>query len=421
MDKQAIKGSVKQISDDVKNLSKKLGNLSVTGQGQSKSARKRRRRRFRQASLVDTRTMSSVRKDNSILATATDTGLRRLRTRLRPPTLTDQGVSFLKCAFAPPDFQANSLGGFPDSYRGPSLVRKHRYVNSTSFAVANDYYIILAPVPGVAYFITNIGANLPIPNTQVWTAVLYTDFASMFGTGQDPSQCVTKFRYISNHIELIPTVNQMTWSGQIQSWKIPLALELRQGGANTTNLWSITGLDGVNTTMANQYTSSYIMGFYGAAYSSNPEVEFQTIIDNTTAVPSTIITNDFGQLNSPSGFPGLDNGFESLLLKVSGVVGSNETAIIKTWACVEYQINPSHVLSEFQTLSPCDPVAVELYREIILGLPIGVPFDQNDSFWNRVLQIVNQLSGLGVSLPGQWGALSRGVNILSGVGLSLTR
>jgi hypothetical protein len=358
---------------------------------------------------------------NAVISGASDTGLRRLRNTPRIG-LSDAGISFLKCTFAPPDFQQNSVSGVPDEFRGGSLVRKHRFVGTQVFVANFDYYYILAPVPGFSYFLLVTAAGVAPTAASVWTGVPYADFPGMFGSSPaNNADNVTKFRYISNHIEVIPTVNQMIWTGNIQAWKFPLNLVTRQGGTGPNDLYSVEGLSSVNTSLSNQYSAPFIQGLYSACYNSNCVFEFQNILENIVTVPNVIGGSDFGALASGTiGLPGLDNQFESLVIKITGIT-AGETAILKTWACVEYQVNSNSTLYEFQSLSPHDPMALNLYREIITNLPVGVPFDQNESFWTRVLGIINQISGFGSALPGPYGLASRGVNLLSSAGLQFLR
>jgi len=346
---------------------------------------------------------------------ATDTGLRRLRLTPRD-RLSDAGISFLKCAFAPPDFSGTSLVGVPDDFRGLSLVKKHRYVAPISFSVL-DYYILLLPVPGIAYFqATTVAGVAPVAAT-VWTGVNYSDFASLFGVAATAAaDVVTKYRFVSNHIEIIPTVNQMTWSGNIQAWKIPVTIAPRVGGANPSDIYSITGLNSVNSSQSNQYSGPFWSGVYSGCYSANSSFIFQPIMEAVGGIPNTLGGADFGTLNGTTGFPGLDNEFESLVIKISGITAV-QSALIKCWACVEYQANAGSALYSFSAMSPCDKVAVELYRQIITDLPVGVPFEDNEGFWTRVLQIINQITGAGAILPGPYGMASRGLNLLSGAGL----
>ena len=62
----------------------------------------------------------------------------RMRAQLvRGPAMTEAGMCFLKCAFAPPDFSATQVRGIPDNYRGTTLLKQHR-INTTLTVSAGD-------------------------------------------------------------------------------------------------------------------------------------------------------------------------------------------------------------------------------------------------------------------------------------------
>jgi hypothetical protein len=426
----------------IRELTNQLAQLSAsgpktTGKSTKRNQRRRERRRERQNGAVSDlpfgRPDTTVRwgPTEMVRSVSTDTGRRRLAQSglLQPRVqrggklpITDQGVAFLKCAFAPPDFQASSIAGVPDDYRGPSLTRKHRTVFNQTYAAGSDYYLILAPTPGIAAWTLTTAAGVLPDATSLWSPLYFSDYTSMFGTGAtQTADIVTKFRYVSNHIELVPTTNQMSWAGSISAWKLPLSVAIRQGSA-TTDLWSIEGLSGARSSMGNQYTGPFINGIYSACYNSSSTFDFSVMLENVINLPNVIGTADHGAFvtstSSSPGIPGFDNHFESLVIKISGVT-STETAIMKAWACVEYQANPQSALYEFQNFSPCDRNALELYREIIMELPVGVPFDQNDSFWNRILRIIYSITAAGAFVPGPIGLLSRGGNMISQGLLSL--
>jgi len=337
----------------------------------------------------------------------------------KPGNITEQGMSFLKNAFAPPDFIQSDLMGVPDFYQNVSLVKKHKFVSSLAIEVY-DYYYLLLPIPGIAYAYLRTAPGEPPTETSQFTLVPYSDFTSMFGASPKQSaDLVTKFRFVSNHIEVIPTINAMSWSGSIQAWKIPLALSIRPAlSDNPTSIYSITGLNSLLASNANQYTAPFIMGFYGSCFNANSDFEFSSIIEGTTEIPAVIIPGeDFGQLHSGDvGHPtGLDNNFESLVVKISGIATDmNMSAIMKTWATVEYQPNPGNMIYEFASFSPPkDEVALELYRRCIQDLPIGVSYVDNDGFWKRVLGVIQTVTGLTANIPGTVGGVSRGINILA--------
>lgn len=341
-------------------------------------------------------------------------------------TISQDGLSFLKCAFAPPDFANTNVRGVPDEFQGKSLVKKHILVSSKTFSSAStDYYFLVLPTPGYAYWTATVATGSPIIATTVFTGVPFSDCHVFFNSGDIPgastADIVDKFRYVSNHFEMVPTANQMTWSGNVQCWKFPAALFIRQNnltaGAQAGNLWSISGLQALNATSADQYTGPFNLGVYSGAYNASSQFDFSQIIEYVTAVPTAPFANlgDFCQLSATAnGFTGFDNQFESMVVKVSGM-GTNtaNTAIIKSWACVEYQALPGSGYYEFQSLSPCDKAALDLYRKIINQLPPGVSFVDNESFWQRVLQIIRQVSGGLSVIPGPYGLAAGGVNKIS--------
>lgn len=331
------------------------------------------------------------------------------------PKVSSAGMSFLKCAFAPPDFSGSDVKGVPDTYAGKSLIKKHRYVGDYTIPAGRDTYFILAPVPGVAYFVANVGAGTPFLSTTVATGVFYSDSGTIFGADSLTSaDIVNRFRFVSNHFELIPTTNAMSWTGNIQCFRFPLSMFTRQtAGTANSDLFSIAGLNSLNSTNADQYTGPFNLGCYTAAYNSGNGFEFNPVMERVVAVPANISTGDFGQLStSPLPFTGLDANFECVCIKVSGVgSNANDTCILKTWACVEYQAVPGSSVYEYQTFSACDAQALAMYRAIIRELPVGVAFIDNEGFWQRCLQIIRRVSSIGSNLPGQYGAIATGVNM----------
>jgi hypothetical protein len=395
------------------------------GQGQSKSARKRRALANRMNQLHVGSNPSKHYTNVQPISAARDTGLRRLQSTPRRPGLSDAGIAFLKCAFAPPDFSGTSVGGVPDDYRGPSLVKKHRFVSQFTFNANTDYYFLLLPTPGISMWFATATANVPIVSSVSFNPLFYSDFATMFPSPSTSTSTAVRYRFVSNHMEIIPTTNQMNWTGSISCFKSPIQVIARRSGQiNNTDMYTVTGLEACNSNLFNGYSGPFIQGLYSGCYSASSTFSWSSIFENQQSVPAQIgNTEDFGQLTiagATACFPGMDNDFESLIIKVSGVT-ANETCILKSWACVEYQVSAASVLYDFTTLSPCDKIAMELYREIISELPVGVGFEDNDSFWQRVLNIIHSMTSVGALLPGTVGTVSRGVNLLSQAGLSFYR
>jgi len=332
-------------------------------------------------------------------------------------SVSQPGMEFLKCAFAPPDFNTTQVHGLPDDFQGNSLVKKHKLIAPISLNASTDYYYLLMPIPGVAYWYLTKGAGVAPLATDVWIPVPYSDFSSLFGSTQtSAADIVDKFRYISNHIELIPTTNAMQWTGNIQSWKLPVQVIPYN---SVLGAFNITGLNAVNATNALQYTAPFNAGVYACAFNSGAKFDFTPIQENFGGNTAVGINNGtiggsgvLGAFSAGLGFPGFDNNFETVVIKISGI-GTNvsDTMILKTWACVEYQVLPGNSLYEYMTVSPKDEVAMQLYRKIIQQLPTAVTYYDNESFWQRVLAIIQGISGVASRLPGTYGRIGKGVSI----------
>jgi hypothetical protein len=403
--------------------------------GMSKSARRRMRSRQGKTSVYTTSNTGMVsggmvqpKGTAPIVGRTSYQNTIKSIVRASKMRISDDGLSFLKCAFAPPDFANYDVKGVPDDFQGKSLVKKHRLVSSQSFNTANtDYYFLVLPTPGYAYWTASVPAGTNVLATTAFTGVPYSDCANIFNSGgtagSSTAAIVDKFRYVSNHFELVPTSNQMIWTGNVQAWRFPAAVFVRQNNYSGStlmqadNIFSISGLQSTNATNADQYTGPFNLGVYTAAYNTGANFDFSAIPEYIIKVPTDpfSVLGDFGQLLAQdNGFAGFDNQFDSIVVKVSGM-GSNasNTAILKAWACVEYQALPGSGYYEFQSLSPCDPVALDLYRKIINQLPPGVSFVDNEGFWQRVLQIIRQVSGGLSFVPGPYGMAAGGVNKVS--------
>jgi len=355
------------------------------------------------------RTVNNPRINNSTVNNMRRPGM------ISGPPITQAGMSFLKCAFAPPDFTQTQVQGIPDAYRGQSLLKKHRYNGNTIFTSSSDYYIILAPVPGVAYFTYATAQNVPpAALTSSWVAVNYSDFSTLFPSAGQTTDIVNSFRAVSNHIELICTQNQMSWSGSIQAWRLPLRIVISSDiTSHFVNEYTITGLAGTTSTNSNRYVGNFFDGFFGGCYNAASTFGFTPILENQTSIPINVQTSDFGQLAGSNYLTGLANDFDSLVVRISGM-SANQTAIIRTWACYEYTVNPQASVYEYCTVSPPeDHTALAAYRELALALPLGVPASMNADFWKRVLAILRTITGAAAFLPGPYGTIARGANLIT--------
>lgn len=337
---------------------------------------------------------------------------------LRGRQLSPAGVNFLKCAFAPPDFAFTGDMGIPDKSPNRRLLKRHRLVTPFTFAAGTDYYFLILPTPGVAAWSFNLPAGTVVPASAGFDAIKYSDFSSLFGAGGaagDEADIVNAFRYVSNAFELVPTANEMTWSGSVQMWKAPIRCVSRSGLTNAQQ-YALTGVESVNGTNADMYVDKFTRGGYTLAAKNTAEFEWSDILENQNNLPTNVITPgvDFGRLQggTTGSVCGIGN-MDAIVVKVSGV-DADETCILKFWSCVEYQVNAGTAVYDYSHAGPpCDDLALELYNEIAKTLPVGVSYLDNEAFWQRVLKIIRSASG-GLSLiPGPYGAAFGGVNAIA--------
>lgn len=337
-------------------------------------------------------------------------------TLMKNPGLTKSGMEFLKCAFAPPDFSGDSSTGVPDGYIGKSLVKKHRIVIPITFTAGFDYYILFSPIPGVAYsLLTKIAGVAPVGG-DYYTSVNYTDSNQLFGNvnGASAADILTAFRTVSLCAELVPTTNAVSWSGNIQSFKIPVVETTNYSGlvALTPGMaLAISGLESVNSNIANQYSAPFNLGVYAYAGNMDAEFLFRPIREGVQNIPTNNASVSYSGFSAGSApYTGMGQT-ESILFKISGCTTTN-TALLKTWSCVEYKVNANSALSQYMTMSPGeDRLAMDCYRQILMSTPPGVSYYDNAGIWERILTIIRTVSGAASFIPGPYGALGRGVNM----------
>jgi hypothetical protein len=271
--------------------------------------------------------------------------------------------------------------------------------------------------------VATVAAGTPVLAATQFLGNPYSDYTSLFGTGiGQEANVVDRFRFVSSCFELIPTANQMTWSGNIQAWKC----EVHMAGASTAVtgnvVYTISGLQSTNATNPDCFIAPFDKGCYTQAFKTGPTFEWQDIVENLGFLPIAPTGNDFGQL-VPTGVAPSIPGFGKMdctIIKVSGIT-ANESAIIKTWACVEYSPLVNSVLYEYAHGGPCeDLMALKLYNVIAAKIPIGVAFSENAGMWERIMNIIKSVTRLGSALPGQYGMGFAGANMLAEAVAGLT-
>jgi hypothetical protein len=319
----------------------------------------------------------------------------------------------MKCVTSPNDFEIDSFVGIPDEYDGRTIAKRHTSVNNMATPVAGqDFYIVLAPVPGVAYYTGSRATGSTASLTL--TPTYYSDTATIFPSTVEGT-VVNAFRYASNVLEIVPTVNSMAWGGAIEVWKGVLTGGVFDVGAASTANYSINGFDALNSDRP-QSVLPFNHGAYSVTTCCNAENMFTPILTNSP--PAVIIcpmkSGASVTLGGASNFTGIGCQ-ETVIFKMPFSTASN-TALIRTWACIEYQVTPTSILYDYSHVSPpADPRALALVRQFIHSNPAAVPYFDNDSFWKRFTSWVKTISGALRVVPGPVGDIAGIVNLTSKV------
>lgn len=283
-----------------------------------------------------------------------------------------------------------------------------------AFTAGSDAFIIQVPIPGIAYL---WGSN--VAGVLNLNPVYYTDMLSVFPLNGETTN-VNQFRYASNVLEIIPTVNSMTWTGSINLFKTSCTLSYT---STAVDAYMLSGLyDAVNSSRP-EMVLPFNAGVYTPTRTSADDYPFVPIMSqqkwadiypsaSTTTVTGPVTNITFGPITT-TGFTGLGNQ-EVTVIKIPAYSVAGNAGTIRSWACVEYQVASSSPLYEYSTLSaPHDPLALELLKRFYREHPAGCPYYDNESFWKRLLEWIRSTSAAVSMIPGPIGDAALGVNLIT--------
>nr|QXV86522.1 coat protein [Nodaviridae sp.] len=356
---------------------------------------------------------------------------RRMPIRRISSKLSEAGLAFLKCSFASPDFSVDPGKGIPDQFHGRTLSIKDCFTTAVTFTANTDTYIIVAPVPGFAYF----QAQVPIGTEPInFSGSPFPSYATNFGNGSDSNNKFSKFRYASLAAGLYPTSNMMQFSGSIQVWRVDLNLaetllpSLTNPQAPVVGVQNeltvvnkrIQGLQGVvPLAPRDNYSESFIKGAYTFAFDKSQDFTWTDFCaSNEYRQAGGVSTTSIKRLftTDPTNYllTGLGN-VNTLVFKITTPTAAVNTAILRIWNCIELQPDTNSALFQFSGVSPeHDPIALELYHNLKMRFPVAMPCSENAKFWETVLRAINEISKIGMLLPGPAGIISGGINTIAG-------
>jgi len=347
--------------------------------------------------------------------------------------MSKAGINFLKCAFAPPDFNVDPGEGIPDRFDGKVLPMKHVLNSTVTFTAGNDTYLLVLPTPGVAYWTCSVAAGTSLSG-QTFTNVNYPGvFGNLFGnTSGNTDNYVSAYRYASTCIELISTSNMQQYAGSISTWKFKVGLSTNHINVTaptipplvfTTLNRTITGLDSVLNIGADNFARSFTDGVCVTAACDQSDFPFYPMLCGENSLGGTVAGNVVNmpiELSCPVlGWIAGCDGMDAIMIKVSVPTGATDAAIVKNWACVEYRPTSFSWYEQFAKKSPeYDPVALEMYRKIASSMPVAVTSAENGKLWETVKKFIGTALSAASYVPGPIG---EGANHLIGLSNLLGR
>lgn len=341
--------------------------------------------------------------------------------------LTDAGTSFLKSAFASPDSAGQgSFLGIPDDVSYEVVPYRHILTGDLwtllggSPGPTDRVCIVQPPIPGVAFYYAILASGFGVTPLTPFKAITYDDFSSLFNitpTG-NADQLVNSFRFAGNTIELICTSNATQWFGSVRAFKGKLShgTSAQYTTVATQRLSeSITGMEFVNATAAATYTAPSNLGVYMSAV--NTEVIFKE-----GTIPDFVNDINQGDVDAFAQFLGRFTGLgdlETNCIWLEGVT-STSTGIsaptnfaVRAWSAIEYIPVQGTLIAKMAHPSPAkDVAALEIYRAVVRELPVAVSYFNNDSFWQKLLGIINKVTGFASAIPGPIGMIAGGANAI---------
>lgn len=345
------------------------------------------------------------------------------------PQMSPAGLAFLKCAFAPPDFNNDPGKGIPDSYEGPTLSRKDNLTSSVAFTAGRDTFLLFTPTPGIAYWKAEVNVgSFPTTSTD-FTPVPYPGTVNLFGTPGDAKSkdnVVNAFRYASLAAGIYPTVNEQQWSGSITLWKIgATATQTKFSQTVATippvvirsEMLEIAGLDGVLQVPNQNFATGFVDGVFAASTNADADFDFDDIWAGVQRLPAIAASSPdcmmpFNLDASASGSPDIYGWgkMDTIVMRVSTPAAAVNSAIVKAWSCVEYKPTAGSAFSTFATMSPpMDVIALSEYRRVAREMPLAVKAADNARMWETIKSILGFGIGMASTVPGPVGMAAGGV------------
>jgi hypothetical protein len=373
-------------------------------------------------------------------------------TTINTSTTTPDDVAFLKVATSAPDYENLPVEGIPDSYSGPTYVKKDYIYTTVSAQPGQITYFVVTPTAGVAYYTWSYDLDaegqIPFPPISVNAkSTVFPDALSLFEgcapgvVGRCNNTTTTaRGRLMGQGAELACLNNSLLQYGSITTFKSPLdrilTPEFESSGLDVSK-YRINGCAAIFRPVVNSEATVTPVrdGSYAVSMNREADFEFAPVLDD---VGEDQVFQGYTEANVPS--PGenyqvnflgpsvlWDNGFDSIVFRIvvppsdSGgtinpVPQSFVMKVFKTW---EFQPVANSLLHSLAHASPdLDQRTINIYHQMSKELPVSVPASQNPDFWNKVVDGLHDTSGVLSGVP-ILQPYAKGVHALTTLGRNL--
>lgn len=267
----------------------------------------------------------------------------------------------------------------------------------------------MLPIPGYSYFYGElVTGNINLVPVQS------DDFATMFPVGYETST-VSSYRYAGMSMEIIPTVNAMTWTGSVQVTRGVVTVSV-EATSSSAMRYTVGGLGPLLFTSKPDVVHPFNMGCYCTSRPTNHDFKFLPILTNTAY--SEVAITPYGAsktagFTTTQGFIGLGD-MECIIYKIPAYSTTGNVGTIRTWANVEFTIPSTSPFYEYARLSPPeDKLALALAKRAYQEMSLCVPYYDNDNLWARVWEWAKKAAQALSYVPGPVGGVASGFSMMA--------
>lgn len=340
------------------------------------------------------------------------------------------------------DNPLENLTGYPDKVTTPSVVRQVKQSIELETLTSQDLHIVAWPWLGSASLgnytlsgsTTTLGGQVfNVPSVAVYTpaaGVAPVFESSPIGLVFPPSMQRGLGRLVGMGMELVNTTAPINRSGTIYCWRLPgiqssdETLQYYQGAPLTLNRvgqFRRTATPPSTTAQAMLVPGTRSWASEEGAYivvpfnaDNEPQYPTQTgpLIRTAPIVPLQVSSSNSGDPVLAPNAASISGAFRLIPTNLAGIIATGNNPNSKftlkvVWYYEEFPDLTSDVLTLATPSCQYDPLALQMYTEVLNSLPVAVPSSWNEAgdwWWDVVTAIKDHAAAVGGLLGGAPGA-----------------